>query len=40
MDMHGMDAHVLHPVHATLYACVGRYMHRRARKIIIISQIR
>jgi len=33
--MHGMNAHVLHHVHATFCACVGRNMHRRARKIII-----
>jgi len=38
--MHGMDAHARHYVHTTLCACVGRYMHKRARIIIIISQIK
>jgi len=40
MDMHGMDAHARHHVHTTLCACAGRYMHSRARKIIIIGQIK
>jgi len=38
MDMHGMDVHARHHAHTTLCACVGTYMHRRARKIIMISQ--
>jgi len=40
MDMHGMDAHARNHVYTMLCACVGRYMHRRARKIIMISQIK